>query len=60
MDFGCVQRRDRLARDVTSAPSWMSAGELHVEWRDGEDVFTNIIIIINGRKYVKTDCLHEM
>ena len=39
MNFGCVQRGGQLARDVTSAPSWMSAGEMHVEWRDGEDFF---------------------
>ena len=27
---------------------------------DGEDVFTNIIIILTGANVVKTDCLHEM
>ena len=37
----------------------MLTEELHVEWRDGEDVFTNIIIILTGANVVKTDCLHE-
>ena len=47
-------------RDVTSAPSWMSAGELHVEWRDGEDFFYKYYYYINGgANVVKTDCLHE-